>query len=103
MLGSHHAQITEESFLEYSYDENITETADRVGNLFYYCVLNLYLANLISILFLVNGAKLHEAAAAIPPKKEVKKFKTLRTKSLGHAASILFWNNQQVDSKERSA
>ena len=35
MLGSHHAQITEESFLEYSYDENITETADRVGNLFY--------------------------------------------------------------------
>ena len=107
MLGSHHAQITEESFLEYSFDENITETVDRVGNfLFYYliCFGSYIYIFLISfpLLFLVNGAKLHEAAAAMPPKKEVKKFKTLRTKSLGHAASILFWNNQQVDHKERS-
>ena len=100
MLGSHHAQITGESFLEYSFDENITETADRIGNLISYaicfmCYIIYFLIIYISSIFLVNGAKLHEAATAMPPEKEVK-FKTLRTRSLGHAASILFWNDQQV-------
>ena len=108
MLGSHHAQITEESYLEYSLDENITDTVDRVGNfLFYYSIcfgsyIHIFLIS-FPLLFLVSGAKLHEAAAAMPPPcHATRKFKTLKTKSLGHAASILFWNNQQVDYKERS-